>query len=96
MAGGTTEIIILGVKERIMAEKESLEVGFLQEDPHANSSMRLMCFISLFAAIGFGTITILGKATDGSTGLFMTMGFLLGAFAPKALQKVMEDNLPKK
>lgn len=74
---------------------EKQVVGFLDEDSGTKSSMRLMCFISLVASIGFGMITLLRPGTDGSTGLFMTMGFLLGAFAPKALQKFMEEKLPK-
>jgi len=76
-----------------MADEEV--VGFMEEANGAKSSMRLMCFISLMASIGFGLITLLRPGTDGSTGLFMTMGFLLGAFAPKALQKFMEEKLPK-
>ena len=71
-------------------------IGFLEEDANTKSSMRLMCFISLIVAIVFGLITLLNKTTDGQTGLLMTMGFLLGAFAPKALQKFMEEKLPKK
>lgn len=76
--------------------EENKRVGFLEEDIHTKSSMRLMCFISLIVAIVFGLITLLNKTTDGQTGLLMTMGFLLGAFAPKALQKFMEEKLPKK
>lgn len=76
--------------------EQTQTVGFLDEDNGTKSSMRLMCFISLMAAIGFGAITLLRAGTDGSTGLFMTMGFLLGAFAPKALQKVVEEKLPVK
>jgi uncharacterized membrane protein YiaA len=77
-----------------MPENEPEKIGFLQEDVNMNSSMRLMCFLSLIAAIGFGTVTLLHPATEGSTGLLMTMGFLLGAFAPKALQKFMEEKIP--
>lgn len=79
-----------------MADEQTEKVGFLQEDENTNSSMRLMCFISLFAAIGFGVITLINPQTEGSTGLFITMGFLLGAFAPKALQKMLEEKLPGK
>ena len=79
-----------------MTEEQVQKVGFLDEDAGQKSSMRLMCFISLIAAIGFGAITLLVKGPDGSTGLFITMGFLLGAFAPKALQKFMEEKLPTK
>lgn len=69
---------------------EPKEVGFMDDDSGNKSSMRLMCFISLLAAIGFGAVTLLNKATDGGIGVYITLSFLLGAFAPKAVQKVME------
>ena len=59
-----------------------------EESPDNMSSMRLMCFVSLLASIGFGLLTILRDA--GDSGIYITMGFLLGAFAPKALQKFAE------
>lgn len=71
-------------------------VGFLDESEGNRSSMRLFCFISLIASICFGLLTLLNEATNASIGLYMTMGFLLAAFAPKALQKFMEEKLPVK
>ena len=62
--------------------------GYLDEEEGAHSSMRLMCIISLAASIGFGLLTILRPA--GGDGVYITMAFLLGAFAPKALQKFAE------
>jgi len=44
--------------------------------------------MSLLAAIAFGGLTILMKTSE--PGVYITMGFLLGAFAPKALQKFAE------
>jgi len=71
--------------------------GFFEEDNGARSEMRLMCFVSLLAAIGFGLLTILLSAagkSDGGNGLFITFGFLVGAFAPKAVQKFAEQKMP--
>ena len=73
--------------------------GFFQEDNGTYSSMRLMCFVSLLAAIAFGLLTILlnanGKA-DGGNGIYITFGFLISAFAPKAVQKFAEQKIPTK
>ncbi len=58
--------------------------------------MRLMSFIALFAAIGFGVVTIdrSSQNKDNNTGIYITFSFLLAAFAPKALQKFAEEKLP--
>jgi hypothetical protein len=78
-----------------MAEEEcEKKIGFLDEGENNRSSMRLMCFISLLASIGFAGMTFFVKTQDPSTGLIITMSFLLGAFAPKALQKFMEGKIP--
>lgn len=70
--------------------------GFLEDDKGNPSSMRLMCVISLIASIGFGLITTLhSAASKNENGLYITFAFLLGAFAPKALQKVMEAKMLK-
>jgi len=51
--------------------------------------------IALFASIGFGAITILNRAEGrNENGLFITFAILLGAFAPKALQKFAEVKFP--
>lgn len=63
---------------------------FFQEDNGNPSSMRLMCFISLIASILFGVLTIYTKNPDG---IIVTFGFLLGAFAPKAVQKFAEQKV---
>ena len=63
---------------------------FFQEDNGNLSSMRLMCFISLIASILFGILTIYTKNQDG---IIVTFGFLLGAFAPKAVQKFAEQKV---
>lgn len=68
-------------------------VGYFQEDNGKRSSIRLMSFTALIASIVFGLITTLGVGS-GSEGIFITFGFLLAAFAPKALQKFAETKVP--
>jgi len=76
--------------------KTTQPVGFFQEDNGNRSSMRLMSFAALIAAIVFGLITTLGVGS-GPEGIYITFGFLLAAFAPKALQKFAESQaLPSK
>lgn len=71
--------------------------GFLEDDQGNSSAMRLMSFIALIAAIAFGLVTILHPAAkDGVNGLYITMSFLLAAFAPKALQKFAETKVPSR
>jgi hypothetical protein len=53
--------------------------------------MRLMCFVCLLAAIAFGIITVLKPTASTDAGIYITMVFLLGALAPKALQKFAEN-----
>lgn len=66
-----------------MAEK----VGFLDEHiPGNRSCMRLMSFISLLASLGFGFMELNMRAPYP----YLTMFFLIAAFAPKAFQKFAE------
>ena len=68
--------------------------GFLEEAPGRKSSMRAMSFIALLASIMFGMISMLYTSEDSQqTGIFLTFGFLLAAFAPKALQKFAESRI---
>jgi len=64
-----------------------------EEDNGNISSMRLMSFVALIAAIIFGFLTILLKDVNSSNGIYITFGFLLAAFAPKALQKFAETKV---
>ena len=69
----------------------------MQEDNGNKSSMRLMCLMSLGASVLFGVLTVLGiggSQTDG-TGLYITTLFTLAAFAPKAVQKFIEEKVPR-
>ncbi len=68
--------------------------GFLEEAPGRKSSMRAMSFMALIASIMFGMISMLYSTADNQqTGIFLTFGFLLAAFAPKALQKFAESRI---
>ena len=66
---------------------------FLEDSEGNQSSMRAMSVVALLASIGFGLLTILREQT--SDGIYITMAFLLAAFAPKALQKFAEKKLAK-
>ena len=66
--------------------------GFFQEDNGNSSSMRLMCFTALLASIGFGFLAILYKGANAE-GVYITFGFLIAAFAPKAVQKFAEQKI---
>lgn len=68
--------------------------GYLEEAPGRKSSMRAMSFVSLLASIMFGVISMLFSTVESQqTGIFLTFGFLLAAFAPKALQKFAETRV---
>lgn len=68
--------------------------GYLTDDSGHPSSMRLLSAVSLIAAIVFGLIVVLHPGANGPNGLYITVAFLLGAFAPKALQKFAEAKFP--
>ena len=74
--------------------EQSTKAGIFEEDNGNKSSMRVMCFISLIAAIFFGILALLfADAAVVSSGVFITTAFLVGAFAPKALQKFAEKKI---
>ncbi len=78
-----------------MTEKQESSKPRLFEDNEGNpSSMRMMSFIALLASIGFGFITIFHKSANIENGLYITIVFLLAAFAPKAVQKFAEARFP--
>ncbi len=72
----------------------NLKKGFLEEEPGRKSAMRAMSFISIIASIVFGLITINAPLANQGNGLFLATLFLLGAFAPKSLQKFAETKYP--
>jgi hypothetical protein len=79
-------------------EQDSEAPGFFQEDNGNYSSMRLMSMVALIAAIVFGFLTILGPGGSNNAantnGIYITFGFLISAFAPKAVQKFAEQKIP--
>ena len=65
--------------------------GFFRDDKGKSSCMRLMCFMSLIAAIMFGMLTLTSlEDKDQESGMYITFSFLLASFAPKAIQKIIE------
>ena len=73
-----------------------MSVGFFEESSGNRSSMRLMSFIALIAAIIFGILSVNKSGQNQNqnkddTGIYITFGFLLAALAPKALQKFAEQ-----
>ena len=96
LQGTKAEVSIGKVRHATVSAKK--KVGFFQEENGSNSSMRLMCFLALIAATMFGVLTIHLNSngnSDGGNGLYITFGFLIAAFAPKAVQKFAEQKLPK-
>ncbi len=73
---------------------KKIPTGFLRDDDGKPSSMRLMNVIALFASIWFGWVTLNGDLPN-QTGVYITSAFLIAAFAPKALQKFIENYYPK-
>jgi hypothetical protein len=54
-----------------------------------------MCFIALLSSIWFGFLAITLADGKNENGLYITTAFLLAAFAPKALQKFLENYYPR-
>lgn len=63
----------------------------LSDSNGQTSSMRVMCFCSLVVSVVFGAITLLNSPVDSNAGITITFGFLVAAFAPKAVQKFAEE-----
>lgn len=70
-----------------------MSTGFLHENNGDKSSMRAMCFLSFIVAAVIALITILKPGIETSTGIYLTISFLSGAFAPKAIQKWAEEKI---
>ncbi len=70
--------------------------GLLTDDRGKRSMMRLMSFIALIASVWFAWMTLTDSNTTSNEGVYITTAFLLAAFAPKALQKFIENSYPPK
>jgi len=70
--------------------------GLLTDDKGKRSMMRLMSFIALLASVWFAWISLTDDVTKSNEGFYITTAFLLAAFAPKALQKFIENSYPPK
>ena len=77
------------MQQVITAAAHAATVGFFQEANGDYSSMRLMSFLSLCAAIGFALLGVLGKGS-AETPTYV-LGFLTAAFGPKVVQKPFEE-----
>ena len=67
--------------------------GYLTDNEGNPSMMRAMNLTSLIAAIGVAAADMGGLAPGGN-GLYFCGMFLVGAFAPKAVQKFAEKPAP--
>ena len=67
-------------------------MAYLNDDNGSHSSMRLMSMMSLLTAILFGGYIIVFKISDPNA-IYIFTGFLLGAFAPKVVQKFAETKM---
>ena len=69
---------------------------FLEEDNGNRSETRLMCFLSLLFSFAMSLLTVqLEDSGAREIGLLLSMAFLLGAFAPKVLQKYAEEKIDR-
>lgn len=68
------------------------KVGFFDESEGVKSSMRLMCFISLMIAASISFFSIWTKQLDVNV-IAIVVLFVVGAFAPKAIQKYAESDV---
>lgn len=64
-----------------------MKVGFFEEAEGVKSSVRVMSYQSWWASFIFGVLTIL---TQDLNALYLTVLFILAAFAPKSVQKFAE------
>lgn len=69
---------------------EPTKAGFFCENNGNQSSMRLMCFMSLIAAIGFGVVAVTKPPAEGGTGTNLSLLFLGASVGGKVGQKFAE------
>ena len=71
-----------------------MKVGFFEETEGVKSSMRLMSFVSLLTSIAISIISVLNNQLDSNV-LILISSFIIGAFAPKSIQKFAENKVSK-
>jgi hypothetical protein len=71
-----------------------MKVGYFEESEGVKSSMRLNSFIALWASIALSLFALATKQLDVNVLGLITV-FLVGAFAPKAVQKFAENTQEK-
>lgn len=64
--------------------------GFLEARPGQQSPVRAMSLVALVASIAFGALALTGSGGD-TVGIYITLGLLLTAFAPKTVRKFSKD-----
>lgn len=69
------------------------KTSYFTEDNGNKSWMRAMCFVSLLTAIACAILTLLVDSANSANGIYLTLLFLVGAFAPKAVQKFAEQKI---
>jgi hypothetical protein len=81
---------VLTSADSVTNTNTNVSAGFLQDDNGNNSSMRLMCFISLITAIFFGFYTLVNSNQVGQVGTNLTFAFLVSSFGGKVAHKFAE------
>lgn len=74
--------------------EQARKTGLLTDDQGKNSMMRFMSLLALVGSFCFGWIAITDSNCTSNEGVYLTTVFLLSAFAPKALQKFIENSYP--
>ena len=69
-----------------------MKIGYFEEEEGVKSSMRLMSFISLLTAIVISIISVINNQLDSNI-LILISSFIVGAFAPKSVQKFAENKV---
>ena len=67
-----------------------MRTKWYEEEPGEQSSMRIMCMISLWMGSLLGWFAILTKQLDMNVIALVSL-FIVAAFAPKAVQKFAEN-----
>ena len=71
---------------------DPVQTRYLTDGQGTPSSMRLMCLLSLCAAIVFGAVVVIGKG--GPDGFAIVIAFLTGAFGGKASAQAIDTLKP--